>query len=610
MEHRITKRLNSTLKTIRAHHFGDHDFAGWSRTWVDAICINQADTIAAKLERGQQVSMMHKIFGNAVEVVVHLAEEVEDFDFLVDLIKDPSPLHAIASDPEELIHTSVEISWPNEDSSILIDQLRAFEDVMQGEWFARDWCFQEYILARRVSYLVGHEVFREDFLAQMISTFNHPSCAGVIPRLLPLGDALRSWIRVMFLCHVRENKMLGKEFRYKLSKMCAVAALYESTDERDFIYSMSAMVEPADNLQVDYTEDAINLAQRVSHNLLEQGRGKVVLHSARGIGRYDDEGLVLSSWGFQLRVIVKFDSSEAWAIKAGLTLPFSAGGLSEHTETQICPNYDHFRCMKVVALVEDEVRCVSERIPTLKWDDPAWRGPRYPPAKLKYNSADCIVLQSLVLHAWIKHVVSILRTLPGKTDMEPDSPLIWRTILHDMLSFPARLPASFQGIATEYMRSLHFGTASFHAWANIAPNDVPYEEACRRIATIWSDWMDWLQRSDQVTALTVNDLSNRELESGDLNAKAAAALLTAGGRLEFVRMIERRICTTRKGRVASIPQAARAGDKILVVRGVSMPFVFRTHGEKYRLVGNAYVNGIMDGEAISENTIWEDVHVV
>jgi hypothetical protein len=48
-------------------------------------------------------------------------------------------------------------------------------------------------------------------------------------------------------------------------------------------------------------------------------------------------------------------------------------------------------------------------------------------------------------------------------------------------------------------------------------------------------------------------------------------------------------------------------DIVVVLFGCIMPFVLRPHGIEYKLVGEAYVHGIMKGEAIQ---MWrrEELH--
>ena len=65
--------------------------------------------------------------------------------------------------------------------------------------------------------------------------------------------------------------------------------------------------------------------------------------------------------------------------------------------------------------------------------------------------------------------------------------------------------------------------------------------------------------------------------------------------------VERRLFVTEAGRVGLAPDAARSGDVVVVLRGASVPFLLRpVDGEQYQLVGQAYVDEIMYGEAVKD----------
>jgi hypothetical protein len=60
----------------------------------------------------------------------------------------------------------------------------------------------------------------------------------------------------------------------------------------------------------------------------------------------------------------------------------------------------------------------------------------------------------------------------------------------------------------------------------------------------------------------------------------------------------RRLATTSKGYMGLVPYQAQEGDIIYALYGGSMLYVLRTRGEKFLLIGECYVHGLMDGEAI------------
>ena len=65
---------------------------------------------------------------------------------------------------------------------------------------------------------------------------------------------------------------------------------------------------------------------------------------------------------------------------------------------------------------------------------------------------------------------------------------------------------------------------------------------------------------------------------------------------------ERRLGRGENGFLALLPAATEVRDKVVLVKGGRVPLVLRGDGsgQGYRLIGEAYVEGIMDGEAFDE----------
>ena len=63
------------------------------------------------------------------------------------------------------------------------------------------------------------------------------------------------------------------------------------------------------------------------------------------------------------------------------------------------------------------------------------------------------------------------------------------------------------------------------------------------------------------------------------------------------------LCITQEGMIASVPWNAEEGDILALIGGVGTPFVLRSAGCRYHLIGNCFLYGAMNGEAWSS-----DVH--
>lgn len=61
---------------------------------------------------------------------------------------------------------------------------------------------------------------------------------------------------------------------------------------------------------------------------------------------------------------------------------------------------------------------------------------------------------------------------------------------------------------------------------------------------------------------------------------------------------ERRLFYTASGHVGLGPKEMSVGDSVYVFAGAAMPVVVRRQGEWFGVIGDCYLNGIMDGEAV------------
>lgn len=77
---------------------------------------------------------------------------------------------------------------------------------------------------------------------------------------------------------------------------------------------------------------------------------------------------------------------------------------------------------------------------------------------------------------------------------------------------------------------------------------------------------------------------------------------------------DRRLAYTAGGRLALVPLVARVGDVCCIIQGVDIPVVLRrTARDSHKLVGEAYIHGVMEGElmkaAVSDGQRWVSVQI-
>ena len=65
--------------------------------------------------------------------------------------------------------------------------------------------------------------------------------------------------------------------------------------------------------------------------------------------------------------------------------------------------------------------------------------------------------------------------------------------------------------------------------------------------------------------------------------------------------LHRNFCLSLEGRIGWVPRAAQTGDIISLMRGSPVPIIIRPTQQKnsYLMIGQAYIHGVMDGEAVA-----------
>jgi hypothetical protein len=120
--------------------------------WVDALCINQADPE----EKSFQIPMMSRIYRRAEKVCIWLGQD-EHMGAGIEFIKS-----------EVLKLDSFDALGENESAK---HKWSAIYDMMQTEWFLRRWILQEILFARDVVVYYGSELIPWQEFADAVSLF-------------------------------------------------------------------------------------------------------------------------------------------------------------------------------------------------------------------------------------------------------------------------------------------------------------------------------------------------------------------------------------------------------------------------------------------------------
>jgi hypothetical protein len=110
-----------------------------------------------------------------------------------------------------------------------------------------------------------------------------------------------------------------------------------------------------------------------------------------------------------------------------------------------------------------------------------------------------------------------------------------------------------------------------------------------RMATKWDKHYIHDGHKEALKAVKTEDEFRRECEVA--TAYDMAIQVSAFGRTLFV---------IEKGFMGLGPDRIQKGDVVAVFHGAWTPFILRPFGEEFRLVGDCYISGLMDGEALQD----------
>lgn len=135
----VTSNLASALKQFS----NESEFEDGFKLWVDAICINQADLA----ERARQIQRMREIYGSAWVVIAWLGEEDKQSNSAIQLIQDLA-VFSQAKYPEFMEkHLQMEPQFLGKGCWL------ALEELMEPPYWYRLWIIQEMVMGASATWI-------------------------------------------------------------------------------------------------------------------------------------------------------------------------------------------------------------------------------------------------------------------------------------------------------------------------------------------------------------------------------------------------------------------------------------------------------------------------
>ncbi|KUI55525.1 Heterokaryon incompatibility protein 6, OR allele [Cytospora mali] len=532
--------------------------------WIDSICINQSDFD----ERASQVKLMEQIYTQAKAAIVWLAEGTEDtdqaIDFLSHLAERRNEFRRAVNKygkrvPRDLVnHTG----W------------RSLERLLDLPWWKRVWTLQEFILASNLRFYCG---------TKSLSCSSFRKGIHSVELCRPFEADIKAW--VWYAAWNRRRLIQWYEHDERKGKMSLLSLLdfcgnYQATDPRDRIWAVYGLACSEDRQMIGhptYAYDIKTLYTNLVKAFVEKYGSLDIIGYAQLFRSRDPDW---PSWIPDWRVEVQ-----------PLVVSLMVSQSPEETLATFRPATSLHRRegMKVREKILFKAAGDEPPIPQM-WDTPG------------YLTCRGVLLDYIDGIGGMKH---------GDTAHGIDSTSAINTM--------AANPQERERLRDSVARSLTLNRQDQYHESSAPVRQYSRElqhlaAACKdrvrgrgHVPTWFLAW--WMMNSDlRIRGFTLRDICY--IEGYDHNLSNTQGAIPRDAKSFFLRMrgvmkdTFRRIMVTDEGHVGVAPQRAQKGDMVCVLFGCSIPVVLRkceqndTKEPVYELIGECYLDGFMDGEAL------------
>lgn len=516
--------------------------------WVDAICINQQDDN----EKGHQVRQMGRIYQKCFQVCLWLGEAADDSDYAMDL------LIYYQQSRKHLVDERIVEVFSNDSSRQFTRFLRAIECLICRPWFTRLWVVQEIALAPASTILCGTKFVKWRSLFNVVFALVYNIKTRGLPKYLDdfnqrqtLGKIEAGGLSVRFRSAATTlfelNRLINVTASGNLPPLRGLFSTINGkgmADKRDAIY---ALLSIAGDLSCSWDVDYGITWLQVFRNTVERviatsGSLDIICHAK--VCRHQTNPTL--SW------LPRFDGE---SLGCGCSL-FSDSSLTMAQTVWSWESGENVSPYNASRGIKPQVSDLGNRLMSGGLIVDRVKRILDKPKPVERNKSDWIVPKQ-----WFSLALQPTATHPRKAEnnpsrLDPDKfDALWRTIV------------SNRALWAKNALSPHFGD-------------------CLR---------SWLESED-------GDFTIIEAEYFDPNASSPIQIF----KRHVFRAVsdDKTLIVTEQDRLGLARTNTVPGDLVATLIGCSIPMILRpvpdAESEKYILIGESYIHGIMDGEAIDK----------
>jgi hypothetical protein len=552
----VTANLESALRQFRSEGlFADHFLL-----WVDALCINQSNL----RERAKEVQRMKDIYGSSWTVISWLGATSESSDAGLQLLRDMAAFREVGFESE------LEVRLGQDPSFLGSTCWRGLHQLINRDYWERLWIIQEIVMGG-LSVLIkcGPSILDWETFCKGIAVLQEHLWL-VKDRCLreDIARENRAWqttsAHLIYQdLSVLHQTPLAENPRLAFGRLLDLAISVECTDPRDKVYALLGLIPDnvARLIQPDYTLSPAAVYTKAAYAFIEAYDSLDLLREANPWGRAGCPSWV-PDWTWSGRGRHSRVSQPLW----GPTYlfpppqrepdPYRASG-DTHQIVSISGGL-----LKCEGFIVDKISGLGAReMGYFDWDHDSRLSPRGWRSAYGDFLATGEALVSTLVHGRVRS-----GQRPGPQH---------NALLH--------LPSTFEEAWSQF---------EYRGWRWLAGQEGYY--------------FRWEGFREAMDCFTLGDWHFRDFFDNHIPDDADEYVYTEVYACAERSSMRRRFMTTDKGYLGWAPgnmyggpsDQVRGGDLIVIVLGCSTPLVIRPHGDTFQMLGEAYVQGLMDGEAM------------
>ena len=541
-EIRVTKNLVDALLMLRQHSSGNLLF------WIDAVCINQSNVD----EKNHQVPLMRDIYSRSTETRVWLGKSDNVFNGMVMVKRFLIIKEAMTNandDRSVLAMTQKEIEAYNIPAAFDAE-LFNFYDLFMQPWFSRVWVIQEAAVSPIVSVCCTSN-------SGVYASVGWESLFGTIETCLKLGIAVSSGETFYNPFSISAARSIFQRKRATtLLPLLMLHQNFHATDARDKVYGLLGLLGEGLDLQPDYGLPVEQVYFDTAVAIIKKDKNLDIFGAAR---KSRNPSFPIPTWCVDWSYQSGIFGLHLIARNAG----FKPSRLKEY-ELKLDPDGK--------LIVEG---FVFASIKELGYPDHNRKSLQSRDLKV-FSEAGQIVREHCNIYSNWKRVAKC-RSKATYVTGESMRDAFWQTLAAG--NFEAAFDEHWQN-TKKIFESYDLKMTRMHRWQwwRLMPLMVPLGVIAFLLSLV-CDLLPW--------------------KLLDCLKKAGWGLTSVDHDFSYVCMPShgRRMMRTDTGHIGLAPVHTTALDKVALLNGASVPVILRPHQDSWELVGEAYVHGIMFGEA-------------